>query len=68
MPNKILLLMDGGEGQDYLSRHLPFVKSMTALNEKATAYICENYTCQLPTTDLPVMFQLLERMNTAGEN
>jgi uncharacterized protein YyaL (SSP411 family) len=68
MPNKILLLMDGGEGQDYFSRHLPFVKSMTSLNKKATAYVCENYTCQLPTTDLPVMVQLLERKNTAGEN
>ncbi|MDZ7359516.1 MAG: thioredoxin domain-containing protein [candidate division KSB1 bacterium] len=68
MPNKILLLMDGGEGQDYFSRFLPFVKSMTSLNQKATVYVCENYTCQLPTTDIPVMVQLLERKKTAEEN
>jgi hypothetical protein len=60
IPNKIVLLADGGEGQDYLGNSLPFVKSMTMMNGKATAYICEDYTCQLPVTDLQAMLQLLE--------
>jgi uncharacterized protein YyaL (SSP411 family) len=30
------------------------------LDGKATAYICENYACKLPTTDVAVMVELLE--------
>ena len=67
MPNKILLLMDGGEGQDYFSRHLPFVKSMTRLDKKATAYVCENYTCQLPTTEVGMLVELLEGKKSMEE-
>ncbi|MCG3120513.1 MAG: hypothetical protein ALAOOOJD_03254 [bacterium] len=59
IPNKILLLADGGKGQDYLGNYLPFVKSMTMLNGKATAYICEDYACQLPVADLQMLLQLL---------
>jgi uncharacterized protein YyaL (SSP411 family) len=60
MPNKILLLADGGAGQDYLGKSLPFIKSVTMIDGKTTAYICENYACQLPTTEVEVMVQLLE--------
>ncbi len=61
IPNKILLLADESERQDYLSPFLPFVKSMTMLDGKATAYVCENYACQLPTTKTEVMVKLLEK-------
>jgi hypothetical protein len=60
IPNKILLLADHGSGQDYLGQYLPFVKSMTMIEGKATAYVCENYACQLPTTQIEVMVRLLE--------
>ncbi|MGH7455379.1 MAG: thioredoxin domain-containing protein, partial [bacterium] len=61
MPNKILLLADGGEGQAYLGKSLPFIQSMAMIDGKATAYICENYACQLPTTEVEVMVELLEQ-------
>jgi hypothetical protein len=60
IPNKILLLADGGEGQAYLSKSLSFIESMAMTDGKATAYICENYACQLPTTEVGVMVELLE--------
>jgi len=60
IPNKILLLADGDEGQNYLGKYLPFIKSMTMIDGKATAYVCENYVCQLPTTAIGVMVKLLE--------
>jgi hypothetical protein len=63
IPNKILLLAGGEKGQNYLGQYLPFIKSITQMNEKATAYVCENYACQLPTTNLEVMLQLLARKN-----
>ena len=50
LPNKIVLLADGGDGQKLLSQYLPFVADITMLENKATAYLCQNYTCTLPTT------------------
>ena len=60
IPNKVLLLADGGEGQRFLSQYLPFIQSVKMRDGKATSFICENYVCQLPTTDLKVMASLLQ--------
>ena len=60
IPNKVILLADGGDGQRFLGQSLPFLKEMKRLGGKATAYICENYACQLPTSDLKVMTRLLD--------
>lgn len=60
IPNKILLLADGGPGQQQLAQWLPFMKSVSRKGGRATAYICENYVCQLPTADLHVTAQLLD--------
>jgi uncharacterized protein YyaL (SSP411 family) len=65
IPNKILLLADGGAGQKYLGTALPELQSMTMLEGKATAYVCENYACQLPTSEAGAMLQLLEAQSTA---
>ncbi len=59
IPNKILLLADGDGRQAFLAESLPFIESVKMLDGKATAYICENYACQLPTTEVEVMVGLL---------
>jgi uncharacterized protein YyaL (SSP411 family) len=59
LPNKILLLADGGAGQKRLAQWLPFVAGAHRVGGQATAYICENYVCKLPTTDPHVVGQLL---------
>jgi len=59
IPNKILLLADGREGQETLASYIPFMKSITMLNGKPTAYICENYACKLPTSDRATVAKLL---------
>ncbi|MCH8327244.1 MAG: thioredoxin domain-containing protein [Candidatus Marinimicrobia bacterium] len=61
IPNKIILLADGAIGQKTLASYLPFIKSMRMIDNKATAYICENYACDLPTSDLAVIARLLEK-------
>lgn len=50
-PNRVLLLADGAKGQDFLSKHADFYRSVTRIEGKATAYVCENFTCNLPTSD-----------------
>ncbi len=65
IPNKILLLADGAEGQKYLSESLPIMSSFTMMDNKATAYVCENYACQLPTNELEALARLLEDSKSA---
>ena len=58
-PDKIILLLDTGDGQKKLQSILPFVKEMRMIDHKATAYVCENYACQLPTSEGAMLAQLL---------
>jgi uncharacterized protein YyaL (SSP411 family) len=51
LPNKIVLLVDGAEARRTLSAYLPVIETMTEKDGQATAYVCENYACQLPTAD-----------------
>lgn len=60
IPKKIILLADGGEGQRVLASYIPFVDGIRMIGGKATAYICENFTCELPTSDIAVVAQLLD--------
>jgi uncharacterized protein YyaL (SSP411 family) len=60
LPNKILLLADGAAGQRQLARWLPFVAGAHRMKGGATAYVCEDYVCKLPTADPQVMARLLE--------
>jgi uncharacterized protein YyaL (SSP411 family) len=51
VPNKILLLADGGGGQNYLGERMEAVREMKPVAGKAAAYVCENFTCKAPVTD-----------------
>ncbi len=61
LPNKILLLADGAEGQRFLGTTLEFLRDLQPFDGKATAFVCENYACQLPTTDLNTLRKQLAR-------
>ena len=63
LPNKILLLADGGTGQRQLAVWLPFIAGAHRIKERATAYVCENYVCKLPTTDPQMMARFLGNKN-----
>jgi len=60
IPNRVLLLADGAEGQRQLGRWLPLLANVIRKQGRATAYICENYVCNLPTTDPPTVARLLD--------
>jgi len=59
IPNKVVILADGGEGQRALAEHLDFVKSVSMLNGKATAYVCEDYVCKTPVTDVTTLGEII---------
>ena len=61
LPNKIVVLADGGPVQQRLAPSLEILETLSRLDGKATAYICENYVCQLPTNDVAVVARLLDQ-------
>jgi uncharacterized protein YyaL (SSP411 family) len=60
IPNRVLLLADGAEGQKQLARWVPSLANVKRKQGRATAYICENYICNLPTADLQMVARLLD--------
>ncbi|MEE8349515.1 MAG: thioredoxin domain-containing protein [Acidobacteriota bacterium] len=60
LPGKIVVLADGGAVQERLAPGLEILETLSRLDGKATAYICENYVCQLPTNDVAVVARLLD--------
>jgi uncharacterized protein len=59
LPNKVLLLADGAEGQSYLGETNEAVRAMSMVGEKPAAYVCENFACKAPVTDVNELRDLL---------
>jgi uncharacterized protein YyaL (SSP411 family) len=45
-----LLAADGGEGQRWLAARAPWLAEMKPANGRATAYVCEHFTCRPPVS------------------
>ncbi len=60
IPNKVVLLRPPGESPEIL-RLAEYLKYNTSRNGQATAYVCLDYYCELPTTDISQMLTLLEK-------
>ena len=61
LPNTIVLLADGGVNQKFLAKYQPIIKGMVKLDNKATAYLCEDFVCQLPTNEPRKLTELLNK-------
>jgi len=51
LPNTIVILADGGQGQKYLRERNEAIRAMSLVEGKPAAYLCENFTCKAPVTD-----------------
>jgi hypothetical protein len=60
LPGKILILHPEGEAGKAIEKIVPFIKHQNTINGKATAYVCENFTCKSPTTDVAKMISFIE--------
>jgi uncharacterized protein YyaL (SSP411 family) len=59
LPNKVVLLNPDGRESPEIAKLAEFTKNQSSIGGKATAYVCMNYNCKLPTTDIGKMLELL---------
>jgi uncharacterized protein YyaL (SSP411 family) len=58
LPNRLLAVAPDGDG-----RGIPLLAERHAMNGVATAYLCEGFVCQSPTTDPAELGRQLERFS-----
>ena len=63
VPREVFILADGGAGQKFFADRVEFMKGVSKIDNRPTAYVCENFACQLPTNDLKKLADLLTRRN-----
>lgn len=56
LPNAIVIFKDIN-GDKVLEKTAAFLKDMGLFNDKATAYVCRNFSCQKPTNSVDEMLQ-----------
>lgn len=59
LPNKIVLFRPIEQEEPDIIHIAPFTRNQVAMEGKVTAYVCRNYSCQQPTTDINRMLELL---------
>lgn len=58
-PNKVILFRPDDQESPDIALLATFTKNQKSIKGKATAYVCLNYVCELPTTDVAKMVRLL---------
>jgi len=60
VPNRIVLLVDSEATRKALAAGIPVISSMAKVDGQATAYVCRNYTCQLPVSGPAKFAELIQ--------
>jgi hypothetical protein len=60
LPNAVVLLCSPEDESSDIVNMAPFTKDLKPVNNMATAYVCTNFACHRPTTDVTEMLRLLD--------
>ncbi len=60
LPRKVILLRDQNKTSDEISSVAKFTEYMVSVDGKATAYVCRNNICNMPTTENETMLQQID--------
>jgi hypothetical protein len=60
LPNVVLIFRPTDTPNPQITRLAPFTSSQGAMNGRATAYVCQNFVCNLPTNDIANMLAELK--------
>ncbi len=61
-PRRAIFCVDGAGAQRWLAARKPYLAGMKPLDGRATAYLCENYACQVPAATAEELRQQLARV------
>lgn len=59
LPNKVVIFLPIEIDSTEIKGISPFTTHQPSIDNKATAYVCVNYNCKLPTTDIETMLSSL---------
>jgi uncharacterized protein YyaL (SSP411 family) len=59
LPNAVILLHQQEKADSDIDKTIPFIKNLTAIESKATAYVCENYACNRPVNNIDDLDKML---------
>jgi uncharacterized protein YyaL (SSP411 family) len=58
-PRRVILTADGAEGQAWLGARASWLAEMKPVAGRATAYVCEEFSCQAPVNSADALRRLL---------
>ncbi len=67
VPNKVVLFTPTDKDPSAILQMAPFTSRMTSIESKATAYVCQDYTCQQPTTKIESMLRSIGAKTPQGK-
>ncbi|QGQ96749.1 thioredoxin domain-containing protein [Paenibacillus psychroresistens] len=59
-PNTLIMVNPTGDGKAEVEALIPLMQGKNALGGKATAYVCENFSCQSPTSSIEELLDILK--------
>ncbi len=62
LPNRVLIVVPEGDELAEQTQLIPLLDQKRAIKGQATAYVCENRVCELPTSDPAVFAQQLRKV------
>jgi len=66
VPNKVVIHRPPQEESPPIVQIADYTKNLQALDGKTTVYVCTNYMCQFPTTDVDRIHELLTAKKTSS--
>ena len=59
-PHRVVLLVDSAEDRETLSAYIPAIAGMQRVEGRASAYVCRDYTCQMPVNTPERLSELIQ--------
>ncbi|MBW8036220.1 MAG: hypothetical protein FVQ79_11465 [Planctomycetes bacterium] len=66
LPRSVVMFHAEGKAGRAIEGVSDFIKYQKAIGGKATAYVCENYQCKLPVTDLAGLKKNIDDISMKG--
>jgi uncharacterized protein YyaL (SSP411 family) len=67
LPNAVVLFHATGKAGLAIEKEVPFVAMQVVVEDKSTAYVCENYVCKRPVNSVAELKGLLDGITSRGK-